>query len=214
MKEVTKDSFKVLKHILWYVVVLIVILVLCLISKYFFIDQIQIIDENILKYINDTFVSNTLTGIMKVITVFGSAWVLIPLALILLIFLKNKKYGMLASINLLGVYLLNCIMKHIFERPRPELQLVKETSYSFPSSHTMCSVAFYGLLIVLIHKKMKNKCIKYSLIALLTMLVVLIAFSRLYLQVHYLSDVIMGAVFGLIILAMFVSILKYLTKEN
>lgn len=214
MKQITKDSIDVLKHIIWYVVILLVLVVICLVIKYCFGSSIVGFDEIILLYINDNFVSDKITNIVKIITIFGSAWVLVPLTLIIIFVVKNKKYGFIIGLNLLFVYLLNVIIKNIFVRPRPEVALIDEVGYSFPSSHTMCSIAFYGLLIFIISKKIKNKSIKYISIILLATLIALIAFSRLYLQVHYLTDVIMGLVYGLICLLIFLNILKYMLKEK
>lgn len=214
MKEVTQESFKTLKHIIKYVILFIVIIVICIVIKYNFMDLIQTYDELFLSAVRETFLNTVLTKIVKVITFFGSAWFLVSFALILLIFIKNKQKTLLISTNLLWVLLMSVILKHIFERPRPESALINEIGYSFPSAHAMCSVAFYGFLIVLIQYSIKNKLLKYILISLLIVLIIAIAFTRLYLNVHYLSDVIMGIIFGLLCLGMFINILKYYIKEK
>lgn len=214
MKELAKDNLKILKHIIGYVILLLVIVIACLIVKYNFMSQIQILDNNVFNYIKDNLISDKLTNVMKIITLFGSAWILIPLALISFIVIKNKKYGLLISMNLLWVFLLNRILKELFDRVRPISQFMVETGSSFPSSHTMCSVAFYGFLAVLINTKLKNRWLKVLVCVLFAILVVLIAISRMYLQVHYFTDVLLGLVFGLICLGMFISILSYVIKEK
>ena len=95
---------------------------------------------------------------MKVITWFGSATCLILLTIILFIVLKNKITGFLIAINLVIVTILNQLLKFVLQRPRPDdYRLIDESGYSFPSGHSMISMAFYGYLIYLIYKKgLKN----------------------------------------------------------
>ena len=115
-------------------------------------------------------------------------------------------------INLIIVTLLNQGMKFILQRPRPtEYRIIEETGYSFPSGHSMVSMAFYGLLIYLIYKHIENKYLKWLLISILSLLIVLIGFSRIYLGVHYVGDVIAGFLFSIAYLILFIkSINKYL----
>ena len=115
-------------------------------------------------------------------------------------------------INLIIVTLLNQGMKFILQRPRPtEYRIIEETGYSFPSGHSMVSMAFYGLLIYLIYKHIENKYLKWLLISILSLLIILIGFSRIYLGVHYVSDVIAGFLFSIAYLILFIkSINKYL----
>ena len=121
----------------------------------------------------------------------------------------------------LGVYLiLNQLLKRILRRPRPtEFRIVEETGYSFPSGHSMVSMAFYGYLIYLIYRYIKNKYIKWSLIVLLSILICLIGISRIYLGVHYTSDVLGGFLLSISYLVVYISLIKNLkikniTKEN
>ena len=102
------------------------------------------------------------TAMAKVLTNLGGAVVLISICLIVLLVVKNKKYGIFMCINLITVTLINLIIKNIVCRERPNvLRLIQETGYSFPSGHSMASMAFYGFIIYLIYKsKIKNKKIK------------------------------------------------------
>ena len=156
--------------------------------------------ETIIKIMN-----SNITAIMIFISFLGSAITLITLALAS-IFLVNSKLKML---NLALSFILNRILKLIIARPRPpRLRLVIENGYSFPSGHSMVSFAFYGFLIYLINKNLKNKKIKYPLIILLSLLILLIGISRIYLGVHYVTDVLGGYIIGLIYLIVFIKILK------
>ena len=134
-----------------------------------------------------------LTPIIKIITNLGSATALISLSIALLVFIKNKKIGICVSANLGLITVLNLVLKNIVQRPRPEgYRIISETGYSFPSGHSMISTAFYGLLAYLILKNVKNTKLKWVTIIFLSVLPIGICCSRVYLGVHYASDVIAG----------------------
>ena len=150
-----------------------------------------------------------LTNIMKVITNIGGAYVLIIISILSIILIKDKKIGIAITSNLLIVTALNILLKNIIERPRPEgYRLILETGYSFPSGHSMVSMAFYGFIIFLIWKKVKNIKLKYISTIILSILIPLIGFSRIYLGVHYASDVLGGFAIALIYLIAFTSIVR------
>ena len=105
--------------------------------------------------------------------------------------IRNKKIGISIFSNLVIITILNQLLKRILQRPRPtEYRIIEETGYSFPSGHSMISMAFYGYLIYLIYKYVKNKYIKWTSIILLSILICSIGISRIYLGVHYTSDVL------------------------
>lgn len=153
-------------------------------------------------------ISDNITPIAKAVTQFGGVVILISIATILLFIIKNKKTGALIWINLGISTLLNQILKHIVQRPRPiEYRIIDESGYSFPSGHSMVSAAFYGFLIYLIYKNVKNKYVKYFSIIGLSLLVILIGISRIYLGVHYTSDVIAGFLISISYLIIFTSVI-------
>lgn len=86
--------------------------------------------------------------------------------------------------------------------------------YSFPSGHSMISAAFYGFLIYLIYKKVKNKKFKITLIIVLSILIVSIGISRIYLGVHYTSDVLAGFTVSVSYLIIYTSIVKKFILER
>ncbi len=80
------------------------------------------------------------------------------------------------------VTILNQLLKRLLQRPRPtEFRIIEENGYSFPSGHSMVSMAFYGYLIYLIYRFVKNKYLKWISIVLLSLLICLIGISRIYL---------------------------------
>ena len=159
------------------------------------------------KLVSTYLIHDSITPIVKVITWFGSATCLILLTFILFILIKNKKQGTLIGINLVIVTILNQLLKFILQRPRPtEFRIINETGYSFPSGHSMISMAFYGYLIYLIYKHMKNKYFKWILISILSVLILMIGVSRIYLGVHYTSDVCAGFIISIGYLILFINI--------
>ena len=153
-----------------------------------------------------------LTGTMLTISFFASTITLIVISIALAFILKEKKYSRFIMLNLLLAFITNRVIKYIVRRQRPgRIQIIEEKGYSFPSGHTMISFAFYGFIIYLIYKNVKNKKIRNISIVLLSLLILLIGISRIYLGVHYVTDVLGGFVFGFIYLVLFI---KYLYNKE
>ncbi len=156
-----------------------------------------------------SFKSNFLTNIFKFITFFGSSIPLISICIISFLFIKNKKIPMYISINLVVTAIFNLLLKNIIRRNRPVgYRLVEETGFSFPSGHSMASMAFYGLIIYLVFKYVKNKYTKIALCIFLSILIASIGISRIYLGVHYASDVLAGFMISLSYLTLFTHLIK------
>jgi len=194
------------KNIKWIVLFICLVLVIGIVEDVLDkeINKLDVWGYNIIsKYL----ISDNLTPVVKVITQFGGAMFLISLAAILGLAIKNKKVALLIWGNLGISALLNQILKYIVQRPRPtEFRIIDESGYSFPSGHSMVSAAFYGFLIYLIYKNVKNKYLKWGLITLLSLLTILIGISRIYLGVHYTSDVLVGVFIAISYLIIFVTI--------
>lgn len=206
-KEFIKKNFK---QILFF---------LCIILFLAFAEDVfnkEIVRGDVIGYqfISDYIMSEKLTPVIKMITNFGGAMVLSITTLLLLIIIKDKKIGVGILINLCTATGLNLILKSLLQRQRPtEFRIINETGYSFPSGHSMISMAFYGFIIYLIYEKVKNKYIKWTSITLLSILIVMIGFSRIYLGVHYVSDVLAGFLFSIAYLIVYIGIInKYLFK--
>lgn len=148
------------------------------------------------------FKSNTLTSIMKTITALANPLTIIIFCLILLIPLiwHNRKGLYIIALTITST-LINLIIKNIIQRDRPlVLRLIEEDGFSFPSGHAMGSICFYGGIIFLIKKSNMNKNIKLLIMILLSLIILSIGISRIYLGVHYASDIVGGFILGFIIL--------------
>lgn len=153
--------------------------------------------------------NEVLNNFFKIITQFGSAIVLIIITILCVIFIRDKKYKILVPANLVTIAIINIVLKNFFLRPRPnELRLIEETGYSFPSGHAMASTAFYGLLIYIVHEKVENKILRNTICIMLGLLILLISISRIYVGVHYTSDVIAGTCFSITYLILITRLIK------
>ena len=213
MKENIKEF--IIKNLKW------IILFICLIGFLALTEDVfnkEIMDGDIIGYklISKFLISDFTIPIAKFITNFGGAIFLIVLTIILLISIKNKKIGLSIFSNLAIITILNQLLKRILQRPRPtEYRIIEETGYSFPSGHSMISMAFYGYLIYLIYKYVENKYVKWILISLLSVLICLIGVSRIYLGVHYTSDVLGGFLISISYLVIYISAVnKFLVEKR
>lgn len=156
-----------------------------------------------------------LTVIFNIITNLVNPIVIGIVGFCILIFAKNRRiFSFQLFLNIGIVALLNLVFKYFFVRNRPDeaLHLISEVGYSFPSGHTMFAVAFYGFLIYMLwnsHKKKRTK-IGFSIIGVL--LIFLISFSRIYLGVHYASDVLGGLCVSLGYLIIFLFVVSRTNK--
>ncbi len=181
-----------------------IILSMLLLLIFVFIN-VFIIDNN---YIDNFFAfSSKYAKVFSFITRIGDWYSFIVITLLVLVFF-NKKYFKYIGINLAVITVINQLLKIIIRRSRPVASLIKTSGYSFPSGHAMVSMAYYGFIIYLVLKSnIKNKY-KCFLIVLLSAIILLIGFSRIYLSVHYLTDVIAGFSISIIYLTLFTYLLE------
>jgi membrane-associated phospholipid phosphatase len=159
------------------------------------------------------------TQVMSAITLLAKHKFLIPANLSLIgyfLFMRKRTWFSIRvaaiALSSLGIMFL---LKYLFKRKRPQPPLVRPAKgLSFPSGHAIMSVTFYGLLIYIISQTQKNKPVKWSLIILLVMLIQFIGFSRIYLRVHYASDVLAGYIMGLAWLLISLDLLKRIEDYN
>ena len=147
--------------------------------------------------------SDKLTVFWRLITHSGDRYVVIILGIILLLIKSlREKYGVKFAIAALSSTTLYQIMKYIFQRPRPDLalRLIEQGGYSFPSGHSMNCLVSYGILIYLLLRYCENRRLAKLLSFGLGLLTILIGFSRVYVGVHYPTDIIGGWSLGIAVL--------------
>lgn len=148
----------------------------------------KIIDQFVFESLR-FFASDQLTEIFKIITNLGSFWGI--LIVIFLVFLVNRKVSYICLGASIIQTSLNRVIKAIVRRPRPNVDVfIRESNFSFPSGHVMAITCLYGLLIYYLYKSE----IRYRklLIVICVLIIVLVSLSRVYLGVHYFSDIIGG----------------------
>ena len=149
------------------------------------------------------------TGFYKFITNFASEFMIALISLAILLVFKNKRYGAYTFLNAVNIVILNIILKLIFMRDRPyELMIIMEDGYSFPSGHAMASLGFYGFIIYLLWHFNLDKKSKIIFTSLLSFLILLIGMSRIYLGVHYASDVLAGYTVSAAYLILYITFTK------
>ncbi len=148
-----------------------------------------------------------LTSAMFVVTYLGSGVIASCIALVLGLYLiwRRRFYWLAAFVSsVYGGMLLNRILKYAFQRPRPHFDdpLLSLSSYSFPSGHTMTATVVYGVLAVYFFATTQDWRRRVVIVLVASLLILLVGFSRIYLGVHYLSDVLGAMAEGLAWLAL------------
>ena len=163
-----------------------------------FLQSVQNLDGEILLQIQQHLRTDMLTPFMKIVTFLGNrGWFWILCAVVLLAVPKTRKTGYAAVLSLIfGVIVTNLLLKNIVARPRPFAEIealipliAKPTDFSFPSGHTTASFAVALVMLRMLPKKIGIPAV---------VLAALVAFSRLYLGVHYPTDVLAGFVVALV----------------
>lgn len=141
-----------------------------------------------------------LTQIMLGVTFFGGSIMLLCSSLALFLFLIWKKYNREALFFLFTFFMgvaLNLFIKYVVARARPDIEpLIEELFYSYPSGHSMNSLVFYALLAYLMYHFTRNTALSVAVVFLSFFLILAIGISRIYLGVHYPSDVVGGYLVG------------------
>lgn len=181
------------------------ILLICLLLT----DNVSYLDNSVYNFII-SFKSDSLTAIAIFFTNIVSIYGVIILLIIL--FFLDKKKSIYMSISIIVMLLLNNIIKIIIMRHRPvDINLITETGYSFPSAHSMNSVAIFGLLIYYVKNIKLNKIYKCIIISIFSLICIIIPFTRVYLGVHYFTDILAGSLLAIIWLCIYTN---YLNKKG
>lgn len=186
--------------------------------KLIFLDKHDHFDMRVFELIKPS-ISDNMTSVMNFFTFFGGQYFLLPANLLLIIYAFFYKKDKWFAITILSVALSSLVLmfslKYIFRRPRPLIPLLNEVpGLSFPSGHAFMSFAFFGILIYMIYKKVENPTIKYPLMFVCFLMTTIIGFSRIYLRVHYASDVFVGFSLSLIWLVISLAILNKIEKSR
>lgn len=146
-----------------------------------------------------TFLFRTITHLIDIPVII--TWVLIVAFIFYRKQWKLESYLMLGNLTLAGILIVS--LKHLYQRPRPEiLHLVEEKGFSFPSGHSLAVTLLIGSLIIIVGQRVKDRTVKLILQILLGIYLVSVIISRVYLGVHYPSDVIASLCVGLGVLFM------------
>lgn len=162
----------------------------------------DIIDDPIRQFFYDLR-RDWLTPIVKAVTYLGNWQAITILCLLLLLFQKTRMtYGIPLSVGAIFVTILNKAIKSLVARPRPDtaLHLIHQGGWSFPSGHSITSMFFFGMLICLIRDNVQNRKLSDILTVLLALPMIGIGLSRIYLGVHYPTDVLAGWCLGIIVI--------------
>ena len=175
-------------------------------------------DESVFDFLSEH-VTNTNTVIMQWLSFAGSHLFLVPAFLVFFTFIffryKSKWFFIKTITAAVSNLLLMFGLKFFFNRPRPLIPLLKEVpGLSFPSGHAFMSLTFFGLIIYFVYRDVGNKWIKWTVIVFLMCIIFLVGLSRVYLRVHYASDVIAGFCFGILSLVILFLMLRQIEKFN
>ena len=191
---------------------------LIIIIRQIFYHREYTMDEKVFSFLS-AFITETNTLIMRALSFAGSHFFLIPAWLILLFFYYFIRSDKWMTIKITVIALSNLALmfglKFLFNRPRPLIPLLKDVpGLSFPSGHAFMSFIFYGFVIYLVYHDVKNKSAQWVIISILTFIILAIGLSRIYLRVHYASDVMAGYCFGMMSLLILLRLLRQIENSN
>jgi undecaprenyl-diphosphatase len=160
-----------------------------------------------------------LTFIMKVFTWIGSGFVVAPIALIgfivLYFVLRYRQQAFLLIAVIAGSVLFNSILKSYFKRERPEIHRIMDANgFSFPSGHSMMAFALYAIIAYIAWRNVKTTVGRIVLFLFATLMITMIGTSRIYLGVHYPSDIVGGFVASALWVTIAISVYAYFQNKR
>lgn len=192
------------------------LILFCIIAYIVSAGYVTTFDDNIRFWTYDKR-NDFLNKILIFITYCGN-WQTVTSVVVIMILIKNtrKNIGIPLAVTAINSTLIYKVIKHIFERPRPDImyRIIEQGGFSFPSGHSMNSLVCYGILIYLIRKNCKNNNLKNLLTILLVILIPLIAISRVYVGVHFPTDIIGGWCLGIFVLMFAILIIERIGGKN
>ena len=190
---------------------------ICLIG--FIIVTLFVITNNMVSF--DEFFYNALIRnsffdiFFKCITYMGNVIPIGIAVVILILIFKDKKYRLIIISNVLLSVGFNQLLKHIICRERPDyIRLITERGYSYPSGHSMIAICLYGTILYLIIKSCNNKKLKILCSIIIMAFILLLGISRVYVGVHYPSDVLGGYLLSTAIIIINISLINKHFRGN
>ena len=181
--------------------------IFCILIKSYCSNYILLVDDKVSNFFINNMTNKKIDIFMKIITKFCDFSVAGLVVLLILLITNNKFKNILYILDASFILIICSSIKIIFKRQRPQFALINiPKTYSFPSGHTFFATAFYGFFLFNIFKTNISKGIKYLLVLVLSVLIILIAVSRIYLNVHYFTDVLCGFIYGIFTLMIFINI--------
>jgi membrane-associated phospholipid phosphatase len=185
-------------------------------ARMIFLDHKEDIDLAVFNYLA-SHVSDINTTLMQTFSFLGTHFFLIPANILLVLYFsfisKHRWYSIKIPVIALSSLLLMMLLKQLFGRHRPLMPLLDEArGLSFPSGHAMMSFSFYGLMIYLVWQNISRVWLKWTLTIALFLLIIFIGLSRVYLRVHFASDVLAGFCLGLMWLILSLWVLNIVEK--
>ncbi|RYY63994.1 MAG: phosphatase PAP2 family protein, partial [Chitinophagaceae bacterium] len=183
-----------------------------------FVLENNTFDQQVFDYL-EGFVTPSRNRAMQVITFFGTHRFLIPANLGLIAWFLFVKPHRWYSIKIPAIALSSLVLmsglKQFFGRERPLIPLLEPArGLSFPSGHALMSMTFYGMLIYITWHSVQDKRLKWTLIVCLFLFILAIGFSRIYLRVHYTSDVLAGFALGWLWIVLALKSLRFIEKQS
>lgn len=203
-----------------FLIVSISLLVIVIFSSLVIIYDDLLIDRVVYNFLINNFSCGFMDKFMIAITRLGDTkFVLVFTSFmfgLMLVGLKPKKISLIFASSVGGIAFINQLLKFSVKRIRPNVdKLIEIGGYSFPSGHAMVSMILYGLVSYLAYKVIKNKLIRNTVVVINCLVILLIGISRIYLGVHYFSDIVVGFLISLLFLMFIIKILeKYVFSQN
>ena len=207
-REIRRSARSLVRENLWTVAIAVGLLVFLAIMVNLLSDEIARLDAAAYWLFVVKLRREWLTPTMQGFSTLASPVGLLAMLIMVGAFAPGKRPGWCAATNLVLVVVLNTLLKNVVQRPRPDgFRLVSEWGYSFPSGHSMVAMAFYGFLAWLVWKYEREALSRWFYAVVFALLILMIGISRVYLGVHYASDVIAGFFVSLAWLAFFTKVI-------
>ena len=178
---------------------LVVLYIFAVVAHEIFLEREDELDRNVFQFL-DSFATQEIIEVMRFFTFFGKPQFLIPAYLFMIIlFLVLKKRNYAIEIGIIGATSTALLfgLKKFFQRERPHIPIFEHLpGYSFPSGHALLSFVFVSALIYLLWRSEMKNAWKWTISILLILFSLMVGISRIFLRVHYATDVIAGFSLG------------------